>query len=156
MGITLDPHETDPSKKFKLFGSGIIAGKKTSGIASSADGIHWSEPQSLTFPHVVAAPNAGKVGAQRYDCHQQPLWDEDEKSYVLTTRTYPGSRAIGLLRAPSWEGLKGAVPETLVQVEVGDADHQLYSQITFRFYDIWLGMVVRWGRFFSICIRRVS
>ena len=48
----------------------------------------------------IAAPNAGKVGAQRYDCHQQPLWDEEEQSYVLTTRTYPGSRAIGLLRGP--------------------------------------------------------
>ena len=47
------------------------------------------------------------------------------------------------------------MPETLGQVEVGDADHQLYSQITFRFYDIWLGMVVRWRRFFSICVRRV-
>ena len=161
MGITLDPHETDPSKKFKLFGSGIIAGKKTSGIASSPDGIHWSEPESLTFPHVVAAPNAGKVGAQRYDCHQQPLWDEEEQSYVLTTRTYPGSRAIGLLRASSWDGLKGAVPETLVQVEVGDADHQLYSQITFRFYDIWLGMVMvfdgkRRGCLFFVLFRNLK
>lgn len=95
----------------------------------------------LHFPKVVAAPGAGTVGQQRYDCHQQPLWDEQESEYVLTTRTYPNMRAIGLLRTPSWPSGTNAT-ETLTQVEVGNAHHQLYSQITFRFYDIWLGLVM--------------
>eukprot|EP01043_Picozoa_sp_COSAG02_P033299 COSAG02_NODE_2265_length_9290_cov_136.371628_7_plen_286_part_00 len=60
---------------------------------------------------------------------------------MLTTRTYPGSRAIGLLRASSWPSGTEAT-ETLTQVEVGNMHHQLYSQITFRFYDIWLGLVM--------------
>jgi hypothetical protein len=175
VGITLDTHEKDPAKKFKLFGSGDIDGAKISGVATSPDGIHWANAREccrrtssalsrysscapltfsyalgcvcvcalddLKFPKVVAAPGAGKVGAQRYDCHQQPLWDEQEGNYVLTTRTYPGSRAIGLLRTPSWPSATEAT-ETLTQVEVGDAHHQLYSQITFRFYDVWLGLVM--------------
>jgi hypothetical protein len=41
VGITFDTHETDPTKKFKLFGSGIIQVKQISGVASSPDGIHW-------------------------------------------------------------------------------------------------------------------
>ena len=81
------------------------------------------------------------MGKQRYDCHQQPLWDEEDETYVLTTRTYPGTRAIGLLHTPSWPSETEA-KETLVQVEVGNSHHQLYSQITFRFYDIWLGLVM--------------
>ena len=68
-------------------------------------------------------------------------WDEQEGNYVLTTRTYPGQRAIGLLRTPSWPSATEAT-ETLTQVEAGNAHHQLYSQITFRFYDIWLGLVM--------------
>ena len=60
---------------------------------------------------------------------------------MLTTRTYPGTRAIGLLRTPSWPSETEAT-ETLTQVEVGNSHHQLYSQITFRFYDIWLGLVM--------------
>ena len=42
VGITLDTHEKDPAKKFKLFGSGDIDGAKISGVATSPDGIHWA------------------------------------------------------------------------------------------------------------------
>ena len=64
VGVTLDSHETDASKKFKLFGSGIVDGKTISGVATSPDGIHWSDGKSLSFPKVVAAPGAGTVTTQ--------------------------------------------------------------------------------------------
>ena len=64
---------------------------------------------------------------------------------VLTTRDgFSGGsgRDIGIARGPEDGGLAGfdlaKAPEL---VEKGDAAHQLYSQVTFPFYNVWLGLV---------------
>jgi hypothetical protein len=132
LGITLDSHETNASHRYKVFGGG--------GVGSSPDGIHSFAFTDISFSKPpVCVPPACPAGKQRYDDHQQPLWDGPTSEYVMTTRTYPGTRAVGLFRTPTWPPTGD---EQITQVEVGTAAHQLYSQITFRFYDIWLGLVM--------------
>jgi len=145
MGITLDPSEKNLSRKFKAFGTAEPnqgGGGGGAGVFSSADGLVWPTVgyHTVSFskqPDCVAP--ACPAGKQRYDDHQQPLWDAPTRQYVLTTRTYPNMRAIAFARTPSWPPTG---EEQVTQVEVGDGEHQLYSQVTFRFYDIWLGMVM--------------
>ena len=108
MGITLDEHETNLTRKFKVFGGAEFPpGPGGSGISSSPDGIHFAygDFRALKFskkPVCNPGEPACPAGNQRYDDHQQPLWDEPTRQYVMTTRTYPGMRAIGLFRTPSW------------------------------------------------------
>lgn len=140
MGIFYDSLETNSSRVFKAFGTGCfspdgMSSGCVSGVGVSSDGLHWTDPTPLHWP----AP-------QRYDCHQNMVRDpEDGGAFVLTTRDgfsdSPG-RCIGITRGASdgsfggWDLSKA--PEL---VESGTNEHQLYSQVTFPYYNIWLGLV---------------
>ena len=130
LGIYRDLHEQNASRRYKCFGQGCAG---ASGVAYSADGLSFYDPQSLKFP----AP-------QRYDCHNQVYYSPTAKSYVLTTRDGfsgdPG-RTIGM--ATSKPGaFEFDTSKAPVCVEQGDAAHQLYSQVTWEWHGIFLGIVM--------------
>ena len=101
--------------------------------AFSADGLHFYDPQSLAFPP-----------PQRYDCHNQVYYSPTAKSYVLTTRDGfegdPG-RTIGLANSDG-DKFKFDTSMAPTCVEKGDADHQLYSQVTWQWHGVFLGIVM--------------
>ena len=103
------------------------------GSAVSADGLVWTDGVNIKWP-----------SPQRYDCHSQAIWDEALHAYVATTRDgFSGGagRTIGIQRSKggefAWDDSK-APAETME----GDADHQLYSQVTFPWHNLYLGIVM--------------
>ena len=105
-----------------------------SGTGVSADGLHWTDPSPIQWP----AP-------QRYDCHQNLIRDSRSGAFVLTTRDgFKGGsgRDIGIARGPN-DGTFGGWNVTVAPelVETGSNEHQLYSQVTFPYYNVWLGLV---------------
>ena len=70
--------------------------------------------------------------------------DPADGSFVLTTRDYTSEsgRDIGIARGPAGGAFgpfdTSAAPEL---VERGTEAHQLYSQVTFPFLNVWLGLV---------------
>jgi hypothetical protein len=138
MGIYHDLYDTNKSRSFKAFGTGCFGDDAltncVSGTAVSADGLHFTDATEVSWP----AP-------QRYDDHQNLFFDERENVYVLTTRDYTSGsgRDVGLSRATvTGPGGWGSWEKTTENIEQGTGDHQLYSQVTFQYYDIYLGFVM--------------
>ncbi len=138
IGVYRDYHETDPTRLFKAFGQGCFGkGGNTGcvgGTGSSADGLHFGNAMALNWP----APH-------RYDCHSNLYYDERKKLYLATSRdgfsSSPG-RAIGITLSEPGKGFTFDTSKAPPLVEGGTLAHQLYSQITFSFYDIYLGLVM--------------
>ena len=125
----------DPTQRFKAYWG------STGGTAVSPDGIVWQQT-----PHDARIGfNRTKHGHQAYDCHNNLVWDSATGSYLMTTRWYhdsPDIRCIMTFR--SQRGVFGGWPP-LEQTDLilnGSSAHQLYSQITFPFYNIYLGLVM--------------
>ena len=141
IGIYKDEHETDPSKRFKASGGvmcpvdggcptghcpGCIAGTGT-----SPDGFRWTDPVAVQWPR-----------PQRYDCHTDMFYDRREGKYVITTRDYTGTSGRDIAISRSRDTTCGNWESPTHLVEEGDEAHQLYSQITFPFGNIYLGIVM--------------
>lgn len=146
VGVYRDPR-VQPGKPgaYKGFGVGCFApggGAASddgciSGIGESVDGIVWGDAVPLNWPK-----------PQRYDCEQNIWWDRKSDTYLLTTRSYnpPNSpcdgkcgRSVALAQSKSWQT---GWPKQVTTIEVGTPSEQLYSQITFPWYNVWLGMVM--------------
>jgi len=163
IGIYRDPRATDPSRKYVAFGPGCYtasasespseacnmmwseaeeggvrrvqagAGYPRQDLAFSSDGLRWSDATAVTWP-----------SPQRYDCHNNLFRVASSGKYAATTRdgfsAAPG-RAIGIALSPNASlefNTKGAPRLTLG----GSLEYQLYSQITFAWLDIFLGIVM--------------
>merc|ERR1719253_164043 len=130
LGIYHDLHEANASRRFKCFGDGCGGVK---GTAVSADGFTWTDQRKVNWP-----------SPQRYDCHNQVLYVPEQKAYIATTRDGfsgdPG-RTIGIAKSENDE-FKWSTKSAPVMVEKGDAGHQLYSQITFQWHNVFLGIVM--------------
>ena len=91
-GVTLDRHDPDRSGKFKAFLKG--------GVASSPDGLHWSELQDC--PEIKS----------KWDTHNNLFWDERHGKYVGMTRLWDGGfltesgSSVALRARTSTPGLK--------------------------------------------------
>lgn len=159
LGITLDVHEPDPSRRYKGFGracwkSGSCplqtveaeqeAGAATTDmpgltsaadadIAVSADGLVWHGVASLAWPD-----------PQRYDCHNNLFWDSRLSKYTAVTRdgfSGPVGRTIGI--STSLDESFGFDTSTApLKALYGDERRQLYSQITFPWHNTYLGIVM--------------
>jgi len=70
------------------------------------------------------------------------FFDTNEDQYVLTTRDYTRSTGRDIAIARSKGADFGGWESLVYLLEQGDAAHQLYSQITFRFANIYLGVVM--------------
>ncbi len=101
-GVYLDPHEDDPSRKYKAFGSfktfnGQSVGSSRLGIVTSPDGKSWSG---------YTAVDAMDVNA---DTANNMIWDEDLQLYLAFMRKDVQPDNFGLRReyrstAPSYVG----------------------------------------------------
>ena len=148
-GVLRDDVDVNASRRFKAFGTLCPQDADcVSGVATSADGLTWNDLTPVTWP----AP-------QRYDCHQNVVRDPaNGNGFVYTTRDgfskLPG-RTIGIATATTPTAAYGEVDVTKAPAEVERGDskgaHQLYAQVTFPFYNIWLGLVA--VNHLSVCPR---
>lgn len=136
MGMLRDYRDANSSRLYKAFGIGCFGtGGNTGcthGTGFSRDGLIWTDPRTITWP-----------SPQRWDDHQNMFFDGDAGRYVLTTRDgfsrSPGrSIAIALGAA---DGSFGHWENPVLTLE-GTDEHQLYSQVTWRYYNIYLGIVM--------------
>ena len=137
IGIYRDDHEKDPAARYKAFGSGCYGkGGATGcvgGTAVSADGFTFTNITSLPFPK-----------PQRYDCHSNVVWDPAQNDYIATTRdgfSHGSGRDIGIARSLPGE-FKFDTAKAPALVEQGSPSAQLYSQITWPWNDIYVGIVM--------------
>jgi len=136
LGIIRDSHEQNSSKRFKCFGQGCAGEGGCCGLegtAVSKDGFHWTDRTHLVFPR-----------PQRYDCHNQVLYSPSQKAYFATTRNGfrgPVGRAIGMLKSAGGN-FSFDTTKAPVTVEEGNQTYQLYSQSTWEWHNVFLGIVM--------------
>jgi hypothetical protein len=145
---------------FKAFGEGQFNGldePPVKGIGCSADGLHWHGGKNITFSSSVV---------QRYDTHNNIIYDGARGEYIYTTRTElvrgrePALaassenrvRSVAMFTSkpshPTSDGADGAFGVLGVRLPslqltmAGSPTRQLYAQVTFPFYDAFLGIVM--------------
>lgn len=152
LGIYKDYHETDPNKRFKAFGGpacffgrGGGADNCTSpgdsgvqGVATSPDGLWWYDARNVTWPYKAGSTTGPH---HKYDTHNNLFWDYSKSKYVASTRDLKPFPLRATAIAESYPNQfafdTSAAPPAPVQ---GTADEQPYSQITFPYYGIYLGL----------------
>ena len=134
----------DPSRRYVAFGPACYTGGTSCGLdfrdgqpryptqdlAFSADGLVWSDASALAWPD-----------PQRYDCHNNLFFDGAR--WVATTRTASdrAGRTIGMTTSARGDlAFNTSVAPT--RTLAGTTDHQLYSQITFTWRNVYLGIVM--------------
>jgi hypothetical protein len=133
VGVYRDIHEPDPSRRFKCFGDGCAGEDKSPGTAVSKNGLVWTEQKELGFP-----------SPQRYDCHNQMLWVPKKDAYIATTRNgFDGAigRAIGIAESVR-NKFEFDTSKAPVTVEEGNSTFQLYSQVTWQWHSVFMGIVM--------------
>ena len=155
IGVTRD-ESAPPSHRYVAFGPGcyqapnggscmlnLLQGAAararyypTQDLAFSADGLTYSDARAIQWP----AP-------QRYDCHNN-LWRDDTEGggyeWLATTRDGFGQspgRTIGIARSMG-DNLTFNTSLAPVNTFSGTTDNQLYSQVTFKWAGIYLGIVM--------------
>ena len=165
IGVYYDPHEADPSRRYKAlgdacwlsptlseYGEGVWACQNLyesppqpvppykrpqfyGALASSPDGLAWPRNQVTNFSWPPP---------HKWDTHSNAFFDEVEQSYIVTTRSCPVEttgveRETSVTRSdgPRWEFNRS---KQLAVTLKGDIDHQTYAQITFRWLDIFIGL----------------
>ena len=144
VGVYRDAN-ADASRRYVAFGPACYTGGTSCGLdfrdgqpryptqdlAFSADGLVWSDASALAWPD-----------PQRYDCHNNLFFDGAR--WVATTRDGFGSgagRTIGMTTSAGVDlAFNTSVAPTMTLA--GAADHQLYSQITFTWRNVYLGIVM--------------
>ena len=151
MGIYKDRHEHDPRARFKAFGGpSCFFGRgggaddctgNVQGVAVSPDGLYWYDARNLSWPYTPGCPN-DSCPHQKYDTHQNLFWDKSKNKYLAVTRDlkpFPWrSIAIGASLDGAFAWNTTDAPPSVLQ---GTADEQPYSQITFPYYGVYLGLV---------------
>ena len=101
-------------------------------LAFSSDGLHWENATSVAWP-----------SPQRWDCHNNLLHDGDR--WVATTRdgfSAPPGRAIGMAASMPGQGIRFDTTRAPRLTLEGTLQAQLYSQLTFKWLDVYLGLVM--------------
>mmetsp|Transcript_8143 Transcript_8143/g.25111 ORF Transcript_8143/g.25111 Transcript_8143/m.25111 type:complete len:562 (+) Transcript_8143:164-1849(+) len=146
------------TKQFVAFGSFCLALNKTEGTNGSAEaqracgGLHYELANIAVSRTGVKGWNGFAIAwnatapQQRYDCHNNLYYDDARKLFVLTTRRYSNftGRAVGIAVADSlhknkFEDYRFAPP--VKKTLVGTLGKQYYSQVTFPWHDLVLGIV---------------
>jgi hypothetical protein len=154
MGIYKDAHEKDPSRRFKAFGGpacfyGKGAGSPgctgspdgpglVQGVAVSPDGLNWYGAENVTWPYDAGDPSGRH---HKYDTHNNLFWDSGKGRYVATTRDlkpFP-NRAVAVTESYADRFAFDTADEPPA-VLTGTANEQPYSQITFPYYGVYLGL----------------
>lgn len=127
VGVTLDPHDPDPARRYKMLydvGSGKMR------VRFSADGLRWSEPLEPTG----FTPYTG-------DTHNNAFWDEGRKKYLAITRFYLAERLVA--RSESDDFLKWDPPQLVLRSTLDEGKaRQLYCMPAFAYGSGYLGFVM--------------
>lgn len=123
-GIFKDTRETDPARRYKLFGK-LGDDSSPMGVAFSPDGLKWSKP--------IARPEMRAAG----DTHNNAHWNESLGLYVGITRLFDGQRLVG--RCVSQDFVSWSRAEAVLG---GNPDRQTYAMPVFAFANVYLGLVM--------------
>lgn len=130
-GVGLFPDMTGVLHAFGkgCFGPGGVEGC-VEGVARSDDGIAWRHAENVSFPP-----------PQRYNCHQNAFWSTATKAYMFTTRLQGSDevRSVGLGLSREWPPQSSA---PIYRIWNGTRERQYYSQITFPWHDVLLGLLM--------------
>jgi len=136
-GMMLDPHETDPQKRYKA----IRAGRRNSWVWFSPDGIHWGKKID------VGPIDSGDT----YNC---VFWDPDLDKYVLITRHWGGSGVKGkrygrgryrmVSRSESSDFMNWTKAKVVLEAPNPDRQ-QIHDMIVFRHADVYVGLIGLWN-----------
>ena len=145
LGVFRDPTEASGSPAlFKAFGgigkySGRLAGH--GGTMISRDGLRWESPVIFKWPDPP----------QRFDTSNNVFFDPATRRYVATTRRHPttaasdGDRAIGIALSAvdsfTFNASSGSTSPPPLTLK-GNHDHQLYAQETFKWHQLYMGIVM--------------
>ena len=166
LGVFKDMREPDPSRRFKIAGGapgwsapgipggascGILAGgddladgsgECAIATGASPDGISgWKEIQPLNYAQPPRQPVAICPGSpSKLDCLGNLFFDSRLGEYILTTRRETAAgRSIAIARGSGGQFNFTMPVET---VEMGVQQHQLYFQVTFPYFNVYLGVVM--------------
>jgi hypothetical protein len=157
IGVYRDASEPDAARRFKAIGPGCWTSptlakvgdgdcldytlaapqtrRFTGSLAASADGLTWPHVANLSWPP-----------PQKWDTHTNVFFDEPRQRYVATTRSIPVEpdgveREVSLATSPSRQYAfdTSAPPPIILR---GNGDHQPYAQITWRWLNVYLGLVM--------------
>jgi hypothetical protein len=134
-GMFRDHHETDPSRRYKMFfnqpdasGARHLPGTGMR-VAFSSDGFHWSPAVSCTAIDAIG------------DTHNNAFWDERSGRYVAYTRLWhegpDRQRIVG--RAESSDFLHWTKAEEVLR---GDTGRQAYAMPVFPHAHGYLGLLM--------------
>ena len=110
-GVFKDPHDSDPSRRYKMFANVGRTNPVRIGTAVSPDGIHWSDPK----PAIQA----------KGDTHNNAFWAPDIKKYVGISRGYDyAAKVRTVVRAESKDFVNWSKPKEILR---GPKDAQIYT-----------------------------
>ena len=147
-GVFLDEHESNASRRFKMFGDIGTAGthtQKHAGVATlvSADGIHWNGIQSAVSMRVAA------------DTANNAVFDKDLKKYIAFSRNHCthsscnvsgwGVRRETQSTSSTWGGGWSVATEALH----GEHGYEMYSLVPFRAANWTAGLYLGIGSFYE-------
>lgn len=125
-GVHMDPHETDPARRYKMFFN-----DEKMAVAFSSDGLHWSAP--------VPCPEINAVG----DTHNNAFWDCRSSRFVGFTRLWSGrERIVG--RTQSEDFLHWTKAQEVLRGE--NPVRQTYAMPVFPYANVYLGLVMVFNR----------
>ena len=154
-GVFLDAHETNASRRFKMFGlfsataDGFQLGHNGVGTFVSADGIHWGDFASAQSMAVNSSPPLTA------DTANNAVWDPHLNKYIAFSRgwcradscnrTGWGERREMRSTADTWSGPWSSAVEVLH----GEAGYEMYSLVPFRAPNWTAGLYLAIGSFYA-------
>jgi len=118
-GVFKDSHESDPSRRFKMFNAVEVG--------FSSDGIHWSPLTPCPEIHAVA------------DTHNNVFWSPELGKYVGITRNWvDGQRVVARTESEDFTKWTKAVE----MFRGSSRQRQAYTMIVFPYADAYLGLVM--------------
>jgi hypothetical protein len=142
-GVFYDEHERDPARKYKIFTQFLFRKKQMPGspepgyaphisVAFSADGLHWGD--------MIPCPEIASAG----DTHNNAFWAPELNKYVGITRHWKDGQVVrGGLRLVNRTESPDYIHWTKsVEVLRGTPEAQTYAMPTFRYADVYLGLVM--------------
>jgi len=167
IGVIEDERATDPSRRFIAFGPGCFGFHSfhtcRMGFVANPSGVGWvPKEKDPLYPHADLAFSADGLvwphgtsipwpSPQRYDCHNnltpEPAAASNASTrWLATTRdgfSGPTGRTIAIAASLDGDDVPTFNTHAAPNVTLaGTTDAQLYSQLTFRWHDVYLGLVM--------------
>lgn len=126
-GVFKDTHDPDSARRYKIV---FDVGLGQPRASFSADGIHWSSPQSMLG-----------FTSRQCDTHNNACYDERSGKYLWFTKTYLGERLVSRLESSDFLHWTGSGVVLRSSPEEGRKT-QTYALTVFPYAGIYLGYVM--------------